>query len=162
MDFYALSQACAPAVHPQTMAAVAHVESTFNPYAIGVVGGRLERQPRNLAEAVATAQALAAGGWNFSLGLAQVNRHQLAGHGLNFERAFDACESLRAGAEILQECFARARAQYRNEQQALQASFSCYYSGNFSRGFVSEGAGRGSYVQRVLLSAARINVGGAR
>ena len=102
MDFAALAQTCAPAVHPLTMAAIVHVESEFNPYAIGVVGGRLVRQPRNLAEAVATAQSLEKAGYNFSVGVAQVNRYQLAGHGLDYTRAFDACASLRAGAEILE------------------------------------------------------------
>ena len=156
MDFIALSQACAPAVHPTTMAAVVHVESGFNPFAIGVVGGRLVRQPRNLPEAVATAQALEKAGYNFSVGVAQINRYQLAGHGLDYTSAFDACASLRAGADILQKCFGRARALYPIEQHALQASMSCYYSGNFSRGFANEGAGQGSYVQRVLTSAKRM------
>ncbi|HBN8308897.1 TPA: transglycosylase SLT domain-containing protein [Pseudomonas aeruginosa] len=45
LDFMALAQQCAPTVAPQTMAAVVQVESSFNPYAIGVVGGRLQRQP---------------------------------------------------------------------------------------------------------------------
>ena len=43
---------------------VMRVESSFNPYAIGVVGGRLERQPRNLPEAVATARMLEKNGFN--------------------------------------------------------------------------------------------------
>ena len=42
---------------------VMRVESSFNPYAIGVVGGRLERQPRNLPEAVATARMLEKNGF---------------------------------------------------------------------------------------------------
>lgn len=155
MDFFALAQTCAPSVHPRTMAAVAHVESGFQPLAIGVVGGRLERQPRNLAEAVATARALAAAGWNFSVGLAQVNRYQLEARRIDYERAFDPCQSLTTGAEILTECYARAATRFRESQQALQAAFSCYYSGNFSRGFVPDGVGQSSYVQRVLASATK-------
>ena len=34
----ALSQSCAPSVAPQTLAAIAHVESRFDPLAIGVNG----------------------------------------------------------------------------------------------------------------------------
>ena len=34
-------------VPPAVMQHVVHVESSFNPYAIGVVKGRLTRQPRN-------------------------------------------------------------------------------------------------------------------
>lgn len=157
MDFVELARACAPGVHPTTMAAVVDVESALNPYAIGVVGARLMRQPRNLEEAVATAQALKARGLNFSVGVAQVNRYNLARLGLDDTSAFDVCANLGAGARILRECFGRAKAKatHRTDQQALQAAFSCYYSGNFSRGFASDGAGQGSYVQRVLDSAAR-------
>ena len=46
------------AVPREVMQHVVQVESSFNPYAIGVVGGRLARQPRNLPEAVATARML--------------------------------------------------------------------------------------------------------
>lgn len=34
-----------------TMRRIVHVESSYNPYAIGVVGGRLERQPRDKGRA---------------------------------------------------------------------------------------------------------------
>lgn len=157
MDFIALAQQCAPTVHPQTMAAVVRVESSFNPYAIGVVGGRLERQPRNKDEAVATAKALEAAGYNFSLGVGQVNRYNLPKYGLNYDKAFDACESLRAGSAILTECFERAKVRFKDDQQALQAAFSCYYSGNFSTGFKPDFQGQPSYVQKILNSAATVN-----
>jgi type IV secretion system protein VirB1 len=160
MDFIALAQQCAPTVHPQTMAAVVHVESSFNPYAIGVVGGQLERQPRNKAEAVATAKALEAAGYNFSLGVGQVNRYNLAKYKLDYDKAFDACESLRAGSAILTECFERAQRRFGNEQQALQAAFSCYYSGNFSTGFKPDFKGQPSYVQKILNSAASVSSSG--
>lgn len=130
------------------------VESSFNPYAIGVVGGRLERQPANKAEAVATAEALEKAGYNFSLGAAQVNRYNLARYNLTYETAFDPCESVRAGGGILKECYDRAKPTFKEEQQALQAAFSCYYSGNFSTGFKQDFAGQPSYVQKVLNSAA--------
>ena len=65
------------AVPHDIMHHVVRVESSGNPYAIGVVGGRLQRQPKNLAEAVATAKMLEQKGFNFSLGLAQVNRYNL-------------------------------------------------------------------------------------
>lgn len=161
MDFLALAQQCAPAVHPQTMAAVAHVESGFNPLAIGVVGGRLERQPSNKAEAVATAKALADAGYNFSVGVGQVNRYNLPKYGLDYETAFEPCANLRAGASILVDCFGRARGQFRDEKAALQAAFSCYYSGNFSTGFRPDFKGQPSYVQKVLNSAGVATTAGA-
>jgi type IV secretion system protein VirB1 len=157
MDFLALAQTCAPDVHPTTMAAIMRVESGFNPFAIGVVNGRLARQPNNKGEAVATAKALEEAGYNFSLGAAQVNRHNLARFALTYETAFDPCESIRAGGGILKECYGRALKQFKDEQLALQASFSCYYSGNFSTGFKPDFAGQPSYVQKVLGSSERLS-----
>lgn len=153
LDFVALAQECAPTVAHQTMAAVVNVESGYNPYAIGVVGGRLARQPKNVEEAVATAQALEQGGWNFSLGIAQVNRFNLPKFKLSYREAFEPCANLRAGSKILEDCYTRASGKFPDSQSALQAAFSCYYSGNFSRGFRADAPGRPSYVQKVLASA---------
>ncbi len=89
VPFLVLAQQCAPTVAPQTMAAIVQVESGFNPYAIGVVGGRLVRQPVSLDEAITTAQSLEAKGWNFSLGIAQVNRYNLPKYGSTYAQAFD-------------------------------------------------------------------------
>lgn len=128
------------AVPPNVMQHVVRVESSFNPYAIGVVGGRLARQPRNLPEAVSTARMLEREGYNFSLGLAQVNRYNLSRQGLgSYEQAFAVCPNLQAGARILAECYGRSG---RDWGKAL----SCYYSGNFTTGF------RHGYVQKVFAS----------
>lgn len=136
------------------MAAVVQVESTYNPYAIGVVGGKLKRQPRNKSEAVATAKALEANGWNFSIGAAQVNRYNLAKYGLDYERAFEPCPNMQAGSKILEDCYTRAlRVKGGDSQAALAASFSCYYSGNFKRGFIPDKPGQPSYVQKILRAA---------
>src|SRR5690606_10187512 len=126
------------AVPKEIMQHVVRVESSFNPYAIGVVDARLVRQPRNLGEAVSTARMLEQQGYNFSLGLAQVNRYNLAKQGLDsYERAFEVCPNLQAGARILAECHERAGGDWGK-------AFSCYYSGNFTTGF------RHGYVQKVF------------
>lgn len=125
------------AVPASVMRHVVHVESGANPYAIGVVGGRLERQPKSLDEAISTARMLEEKGYNFSLGLAQVNRSNLDRYGLDtHEKAFDACSNLSAGSQILAECYSRAGGDWGK-------AFSCYYSGNFVRGF------QDGYVQKV-------------
>lgn len=152
MDFLALSQQCAASVQPGKMQAIVRVESGFNPYAIGVVGGHLERQPRNLAEAVATAQALERDGWNFSLGMAQVNRYSLPKYKLGYESAFDPCLNLGAGAAILKDCYDRARPRATSDQAAWQMAYSCYYSGNFKTGFKADFKGQPSYVNKILAS----------
>jgi type IV secretion system protein VirB1 len=127
-------------VPPTVMEHVVKVESSFNPYAIGVVGGRLARQPRNLPEALSTAKMLEERGYNFSLGLAQVNRYNLARQGLNsYEKAFDVCPNLQAGSRILAECYSRSGSDWGK-------AFSCYYSGNFTTGY------RHGYVQKVFAS----------
>ena len=66
------------AVSMDVMQHVINVESSSNPYAIGVVGGALVRQPKALDEALATVRMLEEKGYNFSIGLAQVNRYNLA------------------------------------------------------------------------------------
>ena len=152
-DFIALSQQCAPSVHYSTMAAVASVESGYNPYAIGVVRGRLVRQPATKDEAIATARMLEGAGFNFSMGVGQVNRYNLKKYKLNYETVFEPCENLRAASLILKDCFVRAQSKYQHDQHALQAAFSCYYSGNFSTGFSVDFPGQPSYVQKVLNSA---------
>jgi type IV secretion system protein VirB1 len=146
-DVMALAQRCVPDVSPITMTAIARTESVFNPYAIGVVRGRLVRQPANLEEALATARALDAGHWNYSVGLAQVNRSNWSRLGLTSRDAFDACRNLAAGGAILQRCFRSALARQRDVQRALRQSLSCYASGDFVTGY------RVGYVQRVVENA---------
>lgn len=148
--FLALALSCAPQVHPATARAVVSTESSFNPWAIGVVGGVLERQPRQSAEALATAQALKAAGWNFSVGLGQINVGNFDRLGLTLTTAFDPCRNLAALQAVLADCHERAarrQAVARSEQQQLRRALSCYYSGNFATGF------RNGYVQRVVLAA---------
>lgn len=131
------------AVPNDVMHHVVRVESSYNPYAIGVVGGRLARQPRNLAEALSTVRMLEREGYNFSVGLAQVNRHNLGKYGLDsYKRAFEACPNLTAGSRILAECYGRSGRDWGK-------SFSCYYSGNFTTGF------RHGYVQKIFASMHR-------
>lgn len=156
IDFASLAHQCAPNVNPTTLQALVKTESGFNPYAIGVVGGRLARQPRSAAEAVATAKALDARGLNFSMGLGQVNKANLPTYGLNYQTVFDACANLQAGGNILADCYHRAAAQKGQGDRALYAAFSCYYSGNFTRGFRPDSHGT-SYVQRVAANAQETN-----
>lgn len=144
------------AVPEEVMAHVVHVESSRNPFAIGVVGGRLLRQPRDLPEAVATVRMLEAGGYNYSIGLAQVNRVNFERFGLDTpEKGFDVCNNLAAGASILAECLQRHEGRWGD-------AFSCYYSGNPRTGYEH------GYVQKVFdaMAASRggatsASVGGA-
>ncbi|MDQ3038512.1 MAG: lytic transglycosylase domain-containing protein, partial [Pseudomonadota bacterium] len=128
------------AVPKEVMHHVVRVESSYNPFAIGVVGGKLARQPKTLPEALATVRMLEAKGYNFSLGLAQVNRYNLEKYGIaSYEQAFEVCPNLRTGSRILAECYSRSGGNWGK-------SFSCYYSGNFVTGY------RHGYVQKIYAS----------
>ena len=146
LAFNDLALACAPAVHASTSHALVAVESSFNPLAIGVVGGVLDRQPRNQAEAMATARQLGTTGWNFSVGLAQINVRNFQRLGLTTASAFDACRNLRAMQTVLAECFDRA-GPGTPPQTAVRQALSCYYSGNAVTGF------KHGYVQKVVGAA---------
>jgi type IV secretion system protein VirB1 len=147
--FLSLALACAPQVHADTARALVSVESAFNPWAIGVVGGALVRQPQNRAEAIATAKALRAAGWNLSVGLSQINVGNFDRLGLTVESAFEPCTNLAAMQTVLAECFDRASgtALKAVDQVALRHALSCYYSGNFATGF------RHGYVRKVIVAA---------
>ncbi|HMN94020.1 MAG TPA: lytic transglycosylase domain-containing protein [Hydrogenophaga sp.] len=148
--FAALVLACAPQVHLSTAQALVSVESAFNPWAIGVVGGALRRQPNNRDEALATANKLLTEGRNFSVGLGQINVANFARLGLNTSSSFDPCQNLSAMQSVLTECFDRSgptHSRADTEQFALRKALSCYYSGNFSTGF------RHGYVQKVVAAA---------
>lgn len=155
-----LAESCAPEIAPQVLERLIKVESALNPYAIGVVGGRLARQPRHKEEAVATARNLEQAGWNFSMGLGQVNRYNLAKYGLSYDTVFEPCHNARAAAGIFNECLRRASTKFSPEQAQL-AAFSCYYSGNFRRGFTPEGAAQTSYVDRIMAVKPTLAAGAA-
>ena len=147
--FPALALACAPQVHADTARALVRVESAFNPWAIGVVGGALLRQPQTRAEALATAKALRDAGWNFSVGLGQINVGNFERLGLTVESAFEPCANLAAMQTVLAECFDRASGAVSKaaDQVAVRQALSCYYSGNFATGF------RHGYVRKVAVAA---------
>jgi len=161
IDLAVLVLSCAPWVAQDTARALIQVESGGNPFAIGVVGGALVRQPVNLPEAVATVAALEAAGWNYSVGLGQINKRNFQRFGLSPETAFEPCANLSAMQGILGECFARASrgsAGRTPKQTALRDAFSCYYSGNFLTGH------QHGYVDKVLAawSSRAVRVGNAQ
>lgn len=153
LDFLVLAHECAPTISPQTLAAVVSVESSHNPYAIGIVGGKLEKQPTDKYAAQLIVHDLLKADKNFSVGIAQINRYNLPKYNLSYNDAFDACKNLEVAAKILEDCYSRSYAINHDEQTALRESFSCYYSGNFERGFKPDAIGQPSYVQKVVAQA---------
>ncbi len=145
----ALAAACSPAVAPSTLAALAKVESGFDPLAIGVNGGRGQQiHPTTRDDAVATASQLLAAGRNIDLGLAQINSGNLAQLGLTIERAFDACANLEASGRVLLAAYSAAPA--RSGGLAVLQALSVYNTGRTDRGF------RNGYVAKVTAAAAAL------
>jgi type IV secretion system protein VirB1 len=123
---------------------MATVESSLNPHAIGVVHGRLARQPRNLPEAISTVIALREQRARFSAGLIQIYVKNWPAYGLDHESVFEPCANLRAAAGILTNCYRRATVKSSDAQVALRNALSCYYSNNFVTGH------QHGYVQKVV------------
>lgn len=146
-DFTALSERCAPLIHPETMRALVSVESSFNPFAIGVVGGHLSRQPETLEEAISTTEILERKGYGYSVGLAQIYKDNLRRVGLDQASAFNPCNNLHAGETILKDCYDGAKKQGFDTEKAMQAALSCYYSGNYTTGLTA------GYVEKVVRAA---------
>jgi type IV secretion system protein VirB1 len=150
-NLLALAPACAPAVAPSTLLAVAKVESGFDPFAIGVNGPAPQHLTfADASKAAQTARTLIAEGRNIDLGLSQVNVRNLGWLGLSVEAAFDPCRNLAASAQVLEAGYAKARATEGSEQAAVRVALSYYNTGTDSRGF------RNGYVSRVVRAAAQL------
>jgi type IV secretion system protein VirB1 len=131
----ALALSCAPNVSPNTLQHIIAVESQGNPYAIGVNGDSLDRQPGSYAEAVNWAHWLVTNGYDFDAGIMQVNVRNWSRLGLTPESAFDACTNMTAGGRVLAENYSRAAVQFGPGQRALFAAISAYNTGSFTAGF---------------------------
>lgn len=140
--FLALAMQCAPSIHPNTSHDVARIESSFNPYAIGVVGQKRGIFPNNLNDALAQVNRLKAKGKNFSVGLMQINQSNFKRYGVTPKHLFDPCTNLSVFEKIITDCYQRGG--------SLKRALSCYYSGNFTTGQKAENDFRQtSYVQRI-------------
>lgn len=133
-DFENLAKRCAPTVAADTLRALVKTESSFNPYAVGVVGNPIA-QPKSFHEAMSAIARLELAGANYSVGLAQINKANFPKYGIDASKALDACTNLKVAAKILGECFTKAQKTGASEEKALHDALSCYYSGNFKTGY---------------------------
>lgn len=143
-----LAAHCAPNVAPQTLLAVAQVESGFDPFAIGVNGPSPYRlRPRSAAEAIRWADALLEKGQSIDLGLAQINSRTLNTLGLKVRDAFLPCSNLNAAGLVLQRSYRPLTQDAVSQQLALRVALSRYNTGDSRRGFAN------GYVARVEAAA---------
>lgn len=140
-----MARTCAPDVHPLTIAYLVSAESHNNPFAVNVNGGHsLDRQPATERQARDALARLDARAWNYDVGYAQINSANFRSLGLTGTQLLDPCTNLRAGAQILGDCYTRAVHQVGEGQAALQRALSCYNTGNQRKGFAN------GYVKRVV------------
>lgn len=147
--FAQLATACGPAVHVDTLTAVARTESRFNTLAIGDNTAGRSYAPATPEQAVAVATALLQQGHSLDLGLMQINSANLRGLRMTVADTFDACKSLAGGARVLVEGY-RAPGAGLDTQPALLRALSHYNTGNPQRGFAN------GYVRRVQASAQEV------
>jgi type IV secretion system protein VirB1 len=140
-----LARTCAPDVHPLTVAYLVSAESHNSQYAVNVNGGHsLPKPPTNEQEARRAIDWLNERGWNYDVGYAQINSANFRSLGLTGAQLLDPCTNLRASAQILGDCYARAVQVVGEGQGALQRALSCYNTGSQSKGFAN------GYVKHVV------------
>jgi type IV secretion system protein VirB1 len=137
-----VAAAHAPAVNPGTLLAFAFHESQLRPFAIHDNTTGQTAVPVSATSATALARALLARGHSLDLGIMQVNSTNLERTGLTTVTAFDAGESLRAGASILVAAFrqclhGRVELSGAVEQAALRCAASIYNTGREQAGILN-------------------------
>lgn len=145
-----LANECQTRVDTNVIQRLINIESSGNPYAIAVKGVPIVKQPKTMEEAIQAAKQLDKLGFNFSVGLMQINHTNFDKTNLTIETAFDYCKNIDAGSQIFKECHDRAKIKFKDKSSTdiLNHAASCYYSGNFEYGFKKEGKNNVSYVDK--------------
>jgi type IV secretion system protein VirB1 len=141
---------CAPNIAQSTMQAIIKTESKGNPIAIGLNKGyKLKFQPVSNKQAIAWVKYLEQHGYNFDVGLAQVNIKNIHSYGYNAVDALNPCINLKIASRILKKNYLDARNNSGSDQEALKKTISAYNTGNYQKGFSN------GYVQKVYANATR-------
>jgi type IV secretion system protein VirB1 len=148
----ALASQCAPSVAPETVLAIIQTESSGEPFALNVNGGRQPAHQTNAADAAATARRYVAAGYSVDLGLGQINSRNMRWLGLTWETVFDPCTNVAALARVLTTNY-NAVSAGRDPQTALRVALSMYNTGSQTRGF------RNGYVAKVIGNAGVATLG---
>jgi type IV secretion system protein VirB1 len=142
----ALASQCAPSVAPETVLAIIQTESSGDPFALNVNGGKQPARQTSAADAAATARRYVAAGYSVDLGLGQINSRNMRWLGLTWETVFDPCTNVAALAHVLTANYNAVKAG-RDPQSALRVALSMYNTGSQTRGF------RNGYVAKVIGNA---------
>ncbi|EGB7013638.1 lytic transglycosylase domain-containing protein [Salmonella enterica subsp. enterica serovar Muenchen] len=138
---------CGGNVDPTTLQTIISVESGGNPYVVANVTKGTSHYFKTKNEAVHFLNELASVGDKYSAGLGQIYVGNFKNYNLTNESVFDFCKNVTVASKIFEDCYYRAieSGSYPEEQSALRAAASCYYSNNFTRGFKKESNGK-SYI----------------
>ena len=150
----ALAAQCAPNVAAQTVAAIIQTESSGDPFALNVNGGRQPAPQGNAADAATTARRYVAAGYSVDLGLGQINSRNMRWLGLTWKTVFDPCTNVAALGRVLTINY-NAVSNGRHPQTALRVALSMYNTGSLTRGF------RNGYVAKVERNAGVAQTAGA-
>ena len=142
----ALASQCALSVAPETVLAIIQTESSGEPFALNVNGGRQPASQSSAADAAAIARRYVAAGYSVDLGLAQINSRNMRWLGLTWETVFDPCTNVAALGRVLTSNY-NAVSVGRHPQTALRVALSMYNTGSKTRGF------RNGYVAKVERNA---------
>jgi len=142
----ALASQCASSVAPETVLAIILTESSGEPFALNVNGGRQPARQNNAADAAATAQRYVSAGYSVDLGLGQINSRNMRWLGLTWDTVFDPCTNVAALARVITTNYNAVKAG-RDPQTALRVALSMYNTGSQTRGF------RNGYVAKVERNA---------
>ncbi|MBY5413377.1 type IV secretion system lytic transglycosylase VirB1 [Rhizobium leguminosarum] len=148
-EFDRLARDCAPSVDPTTLAAIAKVESGFDPLAAhdNTTGESLhwddQTQARYGVKDRLDAQH------SIDIGLMQINSKNFPVLNLTIENALQPCKSLAAAAYLLESRYAGGDTAAAR-QLALRKAISAYNTGDLQRGFAN------GYVRKVEAAAREI------
>ncbi|RAZ82156.1 lytic transglycosylase [Mesorhizobium hawassense] len=145
-EFNHLSRGCAPWVAISTLAAIAKVESGFDPLvAYDNTTNETLRWDDHL-QAARNLKVRLEADHSVDVGLMQINSNNFSKLKLTPETAFQPCTSLSAAAHLLESRYVGG-ATAAAEQMALRRAISAYNTGNFKRGFAN------GYVRKVEAAA---------
>ncbi|WP_318386841.1 lytic transglycosylase domain-containing protein [Enterobacter sp.] len=149
-----LAKQCAPEVHPLTMGYLVGHESRNSRFAINVNVPKGQtrpayKTPATLDEATALVTWLETHGYNFDVGLGQINSANFRMLNVTASQLFDSCTNLRAAQTVLKTCYASAVKIYPAGQVALRHALSCYNTGSLTAGITN------GYVAKVTAQLAQ-------
>jgi type IV secretion system protein VirB1 len=134
-----LLHACAPQVHPQTIAAIISVESKGWPWTLHDNTTDKSYYLADYGTAVRVGESLVGSGHSVDLGIAQINSTNLPGYHLSVSQVLVPCTNIRTGASILTNAYQGARAHFgpwadQHPQSTVRYAISAYNTGSLFAG----------------------------